>query len=218
MKDKLIIISGANADRMGAHLNHQKYADKHGIDYKFFLRTDLENPYFTKCYSIMECFNNGYEYVLWMDDDAFFLNYEWDCTTIFTQYNEDVIVARGRGKKNGTAFFNNGVMFIRNTENMNDLFSTIPSIPWNEIEDNWNQNWGPCAGNDQPRMIYLTQTKYPDTVKVLEYPSFNAHDTTFFKYPNFLKEENPPIIHFTKKAGKVERLKKFEKTFKRIIT
>jgi len=206
MKDKTIIISGADSHRFDAHLNHERYAKSQGIDYKFYKSENLPNPYFTKCYAIIDSFEQGYDYVLWIDDDAFFLNSNWNCRKIFDQYSEDVVVARGRNKKNGTTFFNNGIMFIRNTENMKDLFSSIPETPWKHLIKNWKPEWGPLTGNDQPRMIYLTQTRYPNAVKVLDYPAFNAHEIEFHKSKNFLKT-NPPLVHITgnNKEGKIQR-------------
>ncbi len=207
MKNKTIIISGADSYRYDAHINHQKYAEAQGINYKFHKSDNLPNPFFTKCYAILDSFSKGYEYVLWIDDDAFFIDLNWDCTSIFKQYDKDVIVTQGRtNKKSGITLFNNGVMFIRKTPNMVDLFTSIPKTPWEEMEANWKSNWGPCQGNDQPRMIYLTQTKYPDTVQILAYPGFNAHEITFKQRKKFL-DTKPPIAHITgtNKAGKIQR-------------
>jgi len=74
------------------------------------------------------------------------------------------------------------------------------------MKKNWKPEWGPCVGNDQPRMIYLTQTKYPEAVKILEYPGFNAHEITFKQRKNFMQTK-PPIAHITgtNKQGKIER-------------
>jgi hypothetical protein len=207
MKDKTIIISGADSYRYDAHLNHQRYADAQEIEYKFHLSNGLSNPFFTKCYAILDSFEKGYEYVLWIDDDAFFIDLDWDCREIFKKYHQDVIVTQGRtNKKSGVTLFNNGVMFIRNTENMRNLFSSIPNIKWQELTDNWNLEWGPCEGNDQPRMIYLIQAKYPESVKIVSYPGFNAHEITFKQRKNFLAS-NPPIAHITgtNKEGKILR-------------
>ena len=207
MKNKTIIISGADAYRYNAHINHQQYADFHKIDYKFHLSNGLSNPYFTKCYAILDSFKKGYEYVFYIDDDAFFINKHWDCLSIFKKYGEDVIVTQGRtNKKSGITLFNNGVMFIRNTKKMNQLFSEIPNVDWNNMKTHWKPEWGPCVGNDQPRMIYLTQTKYPEAVKILEYPGFNAHEITFKQRKNFMQTK-PPIAHITgtNKQGKIER-------------
>lgn len=207
MKDKLIIVSGADSYRYNAYINHQRYADAQNVKYEFYKSEKLSNPFFTKCYAILDNFEKGYEYVLWIDDDAFFINLAWDCTSIFKQYKEDVIVTQGRtNKKSGITLFNNGVMFIRNTPDMNLLFRSIPETNWNEIQKNWNLEWGPCEGNDQPRMIYLTQTGCPKKIKILDYPGFNAHEITFKQRKNFLAT-NPPIVHITgqNKEGKIKR-------------
>ena len=207
MKNKTIIISGANSYRFDAHINHQRYADKQEIDYKFHLSSGLANPYFTKCYAVLDSFEQGYEYVLWIDDDAFFINPNWNCLSVFQENAEDVIVTQGRtNKKSGTTFFNNGIMFIRNTDKMIDLFTSIPNTPWAEVRDNWKSEWGPCEGNDQPRMIYLTQAKFPKSVRILDYPGFNAHEITFKQQRNFLQTQ-PPIVHITgtNKEGKIKR-------------
>jgi hypothetical protein len=210
MKNRSIIISGADSYRYNAHVNHQRYADYRGIDYKFHLSSGLKNPFFTKCYAVLDSFDKGYDRVLWMDDDAFFIDPNWDCLSIFEQYKEDVIVTQGRtNKKSGTTLFNNGIMFIRKTNKMIDLFTLIPNLPWAEVQQNWKISWGPCEGNDQPRMIYLTQTRYPESVKILDYPGFNAHEITFKQRIDFLKTK-PPIVHITgqNKQGKIERFQK----------
>ena len=207
MKNKTIIISGADSYRFDAHINHKSYADKQNIDYKFHLSSGLANPFFTKCYAVLDSFEKGYEYVLWIDDDAFFINPDWDCLSVFKKYAEDVIVTQGRtNKKSGTTLFNNGIMFIKYTPIMKEIFTDIPSVDWKEMKNNWNYKWGPCEGNDQPRMIYLTQTRYPETVKILDYPGFNAHEITFKQRKNFIKTD-PPIVHITgqNKESKIKR-------------
>ena len=207
MRNKTIIISGADSHRYDAHINHQRYADVKGIDYKFHLSSGLANPYFTKCYAVLDSFEQGYEYVLGIDDDAFFINPNWDCLSVFQEHAEDVIVTQGRtNKKSGTTLFNNGIMFIKNTPIMKELFTDIPAVDWIETQRHWNNNWGPCEGNDQPRMIYLTQTRYPEAVRILDYPGFNAHEITFKQRKNFL-ETNPPIVHITgqNKESKIKR-------------
>ena len=206
MKNKMKIITGADSYRYGAHTNHQRYAEAQGIDYEFHKSENLPNPYFTKCYAVLDSFDKGYEYVLWIDDDAFFINPKWDCTSVFKMYKEDVIVVKGRAKKNGTTLFNNGIMFIRNTENMRDLFTSIPETPWKYLTKNWKAEYGPLTGNDQPRMICITQERYPQSVKILDYPNFNAHEIEFHKSKDFIKS-NPPIVHITgqNKESKISR-------------
>jgi len=197
MNDKTIIISGADSQRYQADINHQRYADLHSVNYHFYYNKNLSNPYFTKCFSILDAFTKGYEYVIWVDDDVFFINYSWDCTTVFQKYTQDIIVTQGRtNKKSGTTLFNNGIMFIRNTKSAQELFQKIPNTSWQEIKENWNSAWG-------------TQTQYPKKIKILEYPGFNAHEITFKQRKNFLSTK-PPFVHITgqNKEGKIKRFTK----------
>lgn len=212
MKNKTIIVSGADSYRFDAHVNHKNYADANNIDYHFFLSTGLKNPFFTKCYAILDAFDKGYDYVFWVDDDAFFIDSEWDLLSIFNRHVEDIVVTQGRSKKSGITLFNNGIMFIKKTRQTRELFETIPKITTKELKRNWIEEWGPCEGNDQPRMIYLTQTRYPEIVKIYEYPGFNAHEITFKQSKSFLST-NPPMAHITGQ-NKKDKLRRFEETTK----
>ena len=204
---KTIIVSGADSDRYGAYKKHEKYCEIYNTDYKFYFSENLKNPFFTKCHAIIDSFKKGYDRVLWVDDDVFFINYDWDFRQIYNTYRADVIVTQGRtNKKAGATLFNNGIMFIRNTDAMNELFSTIPKVTAETIKQNWKQDWGPCEGNDQPRMIYYTQTYCPDKISILPYPGFNAHEITFKQRKDFLSTK-PPFVHVTgqNKKVKIER-------------
>ena len=202
-----IIISGANKLRFDSHINHKKWADKKKIDYHFYINTDLPNPYFTKCHAILDCFDKGYNKVLWVDDDVFFINDHWNIEQYFSSYAEDIMVTQGRtNKKSGTTLFNNGIMFIKKSSITEKIFSAIPQITSKEMKQSWKKDWGPLEGNDQPRMIYYTQKYYYNSVKILPYPGFNAHEITFKQRKNFL-HTHPPFVHITgqNKEAKIKR-------------
>jgi hypothetical protein len=201
-----MILSCADSKRFGADINHQRYADNLSVEYQFRTVTHLRNPFFIKPYCISESLSQGYENILCIDDDAFFINQAWDFREIFSNYCQDLIVTQGRQKKSGTTLFNAGVMFIKNTERMQLLFSKICDISLKELKKNWKKQWGPLEGNEQPRLIYLTQKLFPESTKILDYPGFNAHEITFKQRKNFLAT-NPPIVHITgqNKEGKIKR-------------
>lgn len=204
IKDRFIVVSGADSYRIDAHINHERYCNKNNYNYRFNLKTDLQIPYFIKCHTILDAFRD-YEYVLWIDDDAFFINEDWDCTEVFNKYPQDIIVTRGRPKKSGITLFNNGIIFARNTEKTNLLFKRMMEVTNQELRDNYKKQWGPMDLLDQSRMIYLTETEITGITKILDYPGFNAHEVTF-KDPKFLKT-SPPIVHITgkEKQGKIDR-------------
>ena len=206
--NSVIIISGGNSYRFQADINHKNYAVRQSIDYEFYLNKNLENPYFTKCYAILDSFNKGYDYVIWIDDDAFFINYDWECCFIFKENKHDIIVTQDREKKGKDSnLFNNGIMFLRNTNKTKELFRLIPHITKKEMCKNWKPQWGSKSNQDQSRMIYLTQAKFDTSLKIVPYPGFNAHEFTF-KQKDFLNTK-PPIVHF---AGnnKQEKINRFQ--------
>lgn len=205
MKD-FLILSCADSNRFRADINHKRYADNHSVEYQFHTVTHLSNPFFIKAYCITQAISQGYKNILCIDDDAFFINSNWDLKKVFSIYSEDLIVTRGRKKKSGTTLFNAGIMFIKNTEKMRTLFEKTPLISSQEVSKNWQADWGPCVGNEQPRLIYLTQTLFPESVKIIDYPGFNAAEIEFHKRRPCTKE-NLPIVHITgkNKKSKIER-------------
>ncbi|KAJ3237533.1 hypothetical protein HDU81_009347 [Chytriomyces hyalinus] len=84
-KKQLAIITfakGASAEQIGKITlpNKQRYAQKHGYGYYNFatlsaLPVDAQGMYFTKFKSILATFDMGYEWVLWSDADALFMNF-----------------------------------------------------------------------------------------------------------------------------------------------
>ncbi len=205
MKD-FLILSCADSNRFGANINHKRYADNYSTEYQFHTVTHLSNPFFIKPYCVSQALSQGYQNILCIDDDAFFINQAWDFREIFSNYRQDLIVTRGRKKKSGTTLFNAGVMFIKNTDKMRTLFEKAPRVSSQEFQKSWNSEWGPCVGNEQPRLIYLTQTLFSENIKILDYPGFDAHEITFKQKKNFLAT-NPPIVHITgtNKKGKIKR-------------
>lgn len=208
--NQIIVISGADSNRYRADENHFRYCQAQGIPYQFYLRTDLSNPFYTKCYSILDCFDQGFDRVVWIDDDAFFIDNNWSVSSVFDTYDHDIVVTRGRDKKSGTTYFNNGIMFIRNTPNTRAVFERIPDVSLEEMRAAWQPAWGPMVGNDQPRMIYLTQTHCTDRVMVIDYPGFNAAEISFLGYVKH-GIPFPPIVHVTG-TNKVGKIKRFTET------
>jgi len=206
LQNKTLILSASTADRFHAKVNHQKYADFQKIEYRFICRTDIQNPYLIKAACISEMLNLGYESILCVDDDVFFLNNNWNCCEIFENYTQDLIVTRGRAKKSGTTLFNAGVMFIKNTPTMQKIFSLLPDVRYSTLKGNWKHEWGPLTGQEQPRLIYLIKTIAPEKLKIIDYPGFNAHEIEFHKRKDFCNS-NPPIVHITgqNKSGKLKR-------------
>lgn len=137
-----LILSCADSNRFGADTNHKRYADNHSIEYQFHTVTHLSNPFFIKPYCISQALSQGFENILCIDDDAFFINQAWDFKEIFSNYRQDLIVTRGRKKKSGTTLFNAGVMFIKNTEIIKVLFDKVCDISLKELKKKLEKRMG----------------------------------------------------------------------------
>lgn len=207
-KNNSSVISGGNSDPLNVKSNHLKYCNTYNYNYKFYKRTDVNPPYFIKCYAILESLQN-FEYLLWIDNDVFFINQSWNIEEIFLAYKEDIIVTQGRAKKSGTTLFNNGIIFIRNTQISKWLFRTMLDTNYQTVAKNYQKDWGPIDSFDQSRMIYLTQAWCPNNLKILPYPGFNAHEESF-KNQDFVKKTNPPLLHVTGK-NKLDKLERFKR-------
>lgn len=96
--------------------NHINYASKHGYDY-FELDRLLDStrePKWQKFKMTEELFHLGYEYVLWMDADAFFAECDIRLDKFVDQMiheNSSMMFAGDR-----TLQVNSGVMLWRNTD------------------------------------------------------------------------------------------------------
>jgi len=195
------IISGANQNRFNAFVNHKKYADHRNLKYEFYLRPNRTPPYYIKIDTILENFEY-YNYLMYIDDDAFFLDRHWDCTKIFETYvNFDLIVTSGfRG------LFNSGVMFLKKSTSLINLLEQVEKIDRQHYLENWNtKEWdAPGQDLDNARLIYLTQTILKDKTKIIDYPGFNCKEL------HFSKGYSSPIVHFTSrnKQGKMNRFER----------
>jgi hypothetical protein len=187
------IISGCNNIRYNKTIeNHNLYASYYNYDYKFYHCPNHKTPYFIKIEKILESFEK-HNQVLWMDDDAFFCDINWQAMSIFDITNKDMIVAESPRRNEGkTPLFNSGVMFFKKTTATIQLLKEVLEIGAIRNNNNfqWNSLWGAVVGGDQDTLIYLTQTKYNDIIEILDQKKINARPCDFSKKSIY------PIVHF----------------------
>jgi len=192
----MIIISGGNEYRFNSKINHQNYANHHSIEYKNYtgIQFDqglIEVPHYIKIYSILDALKTHNE-VMWIDDDAFFVNFNWDCRSIFELSDKPFILNKGWAVKAFSPMFNSGVMFIRKNDAVIKMLEEIPHITRDELRDAWKPTeWGRGKGNDQPRLIYLTQTKYKELLEVMD-----NYKHKFNNKPSHAMHSGANIVHF----------------------
>jgi len=91
----------------------KKYAKKFGHDVEigneYF---QIEEPHIAKLIMILDLFERGYEYVMWVDADAIFIDYEQD---ILKEIDEGKDLYLVKHNYKGTEIANTGVMLIKNS-------------------------------------------------------------------------------------------------------
>ena len=128
----MIIISGSNGNKYNADVNHKNYAKQHNIEYHYFTDIDykqgvMQHPGYLKTYAIRQALES-HDRVMWIDDDAFFIDFNWDCRTVFDQYTKPWIVSQSHPVKARQAILNSGIMFYRKNLEIINMLSEIPNI------------------------------------------------------------------------------------------
>ena len=131
MKNKRILIcSCCNSDERKRTMKNiidtrEKYSKIFdGIDYVFEVRyTDkTKNPQWEKLLMLIDHINDGYDYLMWMDDDAGFVKFDVDCREYLPEDDKDFFFTQERKifnenrHKKENVFLNTGVFFIKCTE------------------------------------------------------------------------------------------------------
>ena len=191
----MIIISGGNKIRFNSKINHQNYANHHSIEYKNYTgiqydRGLIKRPHYIKIYSLLDALKTHNE-VMWIDDDAFFVDFDWDFRKIFEVSDKPFILNKGWSVKAYTPMFNSGVMFVRKNKEVIKMLEEIPNIHVDVLTKEWKQEWGRGKGNDQPRLIYLSQTKYGHLFDMLDNNKYR-----FNQRPSHAMHSKAHIVHF----------------------
>jgi len=201
--DKFLILCAADKNRFDAYINHELYANKHQLQYSFQIRKDIPNKSFIKIISILEAFDLGYNKILCLDDDAFFVDLNWHCLEIFTKYKELLVVTKSPRKMKNPPLFNAGVMFLRKSRKTEEFLKRSLRTTQKELADQWNRDkFGIMSGVEQPRLILQSFKVLKDDVKVVDYPGFNGRRKNF--------AFNAPIVHFVSRNKEVN-IQKFQK-------
>ncbi len=118
---KVLIISFDNRTTLNYLEDHNKnileYTKKFpGIEYKFVNVTD-KNVYWVKLYLLRDwIMTNKYDYVMWMDTDAMFVNHSIDLRYVLGMFNSDIFLSHDNDYPFSRKTLNAGVIIIKNSE------------------------------------------------------------------------------------------------------
>ena len=121
------------------NFNKKLYSKLHGYDFIFYNSrlTGFYKPVWSKVKALQHVMKENYEFILWMDADAQFINFDVTVEQIFdkiknlTRSDSDVIIACD---KIGLNF---GVAIFRNNQNTQDLLQKTMDKWWYQLH--WQQ-------------------------------------------------------------------------------
>jgi hypothetical protein len=165
-KRNIAIVTAENRDDQYIKyhdLNCKKYARIHGYSYFRLNNCDISesSTYWCKIYKVKKFLDSGnYDYVVWLDSDTIFTDFETSLDYIISKIGEpDIII----GHDYNSYILNAGIFFIKNSEIgnsfINECISTIESKPNCIINGKEQGMWaGMCY--EQGVMNKLIREKY----------------------------------------------------------
>ncbi len=198
---RLGIISYCDRLRTNAHVNHELYARRHGYTYIFDIAPTSEPPqhkkFFLKLEKI-EKFLPLFDWLFWIDDDAFFMGRKTRITSFVERNPDATIIFCKSPKANGNwTWMSSGTMLIRNSELGRSFIAAARGTDLQVVKEWWDpERLGMWTGGDQDAMVYQLLTnpdfQQPGFFSRLDSHGFNSRPTDFVAGPfeHF-------VVHFT---------------------
>ena len=207
---RICILSSCNHIRTLAHINHSYYAEQHGYVYVFDISPVAEEYFCQSKIKRILNFLPHFDYVFWIDDDAFFTNFDQPISALLSgDSHADIIVCKSPVNRGRWTYINAGVMLIKNTDKSIRFLEKVVSADVKSISDNWDTSeFGIFTNGDQDVLIYLMQGD-PVTIKRMPPESFNSRS---FQYDFDKPVSQKFVVHFTD-ANKQKQAAQFANAF-----
>ena len=197
--------------RFNSNINHFLYCERNSFTYIDHSYPGLySSKYMRKIESILKNLDR-FEWVFWIDDDAYFTNFDISLTE-FIPDNEhtELVICRSPQHKSIFTKFSSGSFLIKNTEKTKRFLFKVLVSDLKEIKEWWTEDLGYFTKGDQDAFVYLTEMDdmfKGDFCKVLDNSNFNSRPE---EYVENLSENL--LVHFTGK----DKHKELEDFYKRM--
>lgn len=164
-RPRACLVSGADEIRLRSYINHAIYARTHNLDFRLECGIDagIRNKFFYKT-SIIRRILPQYEWIIWIDDDAFFTDFDRDTLNeLIEQAAEDddfLVIANGPKEPNGFwSVINTGVLVLRNDPRSHALLKAMEGSDLNAVAAWWDsERHGVFTNGDQDQMLWALET------------------------------------------------------------
>jgi hypothetical protein len=163
MRSNLCIVSGSSTERFTSYVNHRIYADLHGFDCRYDRGPigHLPHSHFLKieaCQRVLPY----YEWIFWVDDDAFFMQFDVNLLTFLNGAAKDTIFVACKSPINltgGWTHLSAGQWFLKNDPRSFELLESWKTCDRGVVAE-WfdTSKYGLSTGGDQDVLVYLLET------------------------------------------------------------
>lgn len=193
---KVCIVSGRYpATDFDSAINHKIYADRYGYTYAHCnWPTKEKNRYLNKMHYIL-MYMDAYDYMIWIDDDAFFFDFEKDIMEYAPSGDAFLSICKSPSFKSLKTFFSSGQFILKSSKESKAFLKQVIKQDLSVVKSWWTDDLGYFSNGDQDAMIYLLKTKpeYKNVTELHDYKLFNSRPENLFG----ADAHDPMILHFT---------------------
>ncbi len=190
---KIGVISGRfPTTTFSSQINHKAYCEKHGYTYIHCnWPTGAKNPYMNKTRYI-QTYYHLFDYIFWIDDDAFFMDFEKPLTEFLPEANNFFSVCASPDNRKLHTYISSGQFFLTCNELGRAFIDAIELVNLASVKAWWPEELGYFSNGDQDAMVYLLKTN----------PTFSGYNLHHFRNFNsrvadYFAGDNVFILHFT---------------------
>jgi hypothetical protein len=199
----LLIVSGSSRVRTAAPLNHRLYADRIGAPYVFDLAPSVLKRIYLHKLDVLRRVLPFAEWTFWIDDDAFFTNFDIDLRSFLQDAGDrDVVFCRSPvNPRGGWTWMSSGQFFVRRSPSTLALLDAVAATNLDEVRRWWRaEEYGLFTNGDQDAFVF--QLMGPDDRwrhRFLQLP-WQAFNSRPYHYERDLDEHF--VCHFAVPGGR----------------
>ena len=179
---RICLTSGGDEIRLRSYVNHAIYAREHGMDFRLETGIDPEiRSKFDYKVSILRRLLPMYDWLVWLDDDAFVTDFAaTNIQDLIADAERDgisLVIAEGPLEPNGFwSRINTGVMLIRNDEVGRAIVEETATADLTEVRAWWDDNRdGLFTNGDQDQMWWVIRTRgHEHSVRIVGHRELNS--------------------------------------------
>ncbi|WP_159809073.1 hypothetical protein [Litoreibacter roseus] len=135
-----------------------------------------------------------FDYVFWIDDDAFFIQQDRDLTSLIPDEGKLVTFCRSPTNKKIFTYLSSGQFLIRGGAAGAEFANAVIDTSLERVEEWWREDLGMFTKGDQDAIVYLLHedARFKDAAALHDYTSFNSRIADLENH-----KEEVFLLHFT---------------------